>query len=131
MNSDQLLAALPRAGVEVRDALDRFMGNESLFLSFLLRLPGAMDLAGIRQALRRGQGEEFYAKIHSLKGMAGNLSVRALARPLQLLLEEYRSNGLSRPERLEEYLEELDAAAAPLAALLAQYEAASAEGGRP
>lgn len=130
MDSSQLLAALPQAGVEVRDALDRFMGNEPLYLSFLRRLPGAMDLSGIRQALHGGQEEEFYAKVHDLKGMAGNLSARSIARPAQLLLEEYRAHGLSRPGRLETLLDELDAAAAPLAALLEQYEASSAEGGR-
>ena len=130
MNSDQLLAALPQAGVEVRDALERFMGNELLYLSFLRRLPQAMHLSGIRQALRDGREEEFYAKVHSLKGMAGNLSVRPLFQRTQLLLEEYRAHGLSRPGRLEELLGELDAAAAPLTELLAQYEASSAEGGR-
>ena len=55
MNSDQLLAALPQAGVEVLDALERFMGNELLYLSFLRRLPQAMDLSGIRQALREAR----------------------------------------------------------------------------
>ena len=131
MDSIQLLAGLSHAGVEVQDALDRFMGNQTLYLSFLCRLPRAMELPAIRQALADGREAEFYAKIHNLKGMAANLSVRSIAHPAQLLLEEYRAHGLDHPQVLEAGLNEIETAAAPLAALLEQYEASPAEGGHP
>ena len=129
MEPTAFLDALSRTGVDVPDALARFMGNRDLYLSFLCRLPKALDLNAIRQALRSGQEEDFYARVHELKGMTGNLSVRTLFQPAQLLLEEYRAHGLSRPEHLEPLVEQLSAAAAPLIALIQDYQETSAKGG--
>ncbi len=131
MEPTAFLDALARNGVDVPDALARFMGNRDLYLSFLCRLPQTLDLPAIRQALHSGQEEDFYARVHDLKGMAGNLSIRSLFQPAQLLLEEYRAYGLSRPERLEALVDQLTAAAAPLTALIQDYQAMPAEGGCP
>ena len=129
MNSAQFLAALSQAGVNIQDALGRFMGNQALYLSFLCRLPQSMDLDGIEQALRSGDGEGFYTKVHTLKGMAGNLSIDSISRPTQRLLEEYRTDGLLHPHRLETLVQEIRGAAAPLTDLIQQFEAPPAEGG--
>lgn len=129
MESTAFLDALARNGVDVSDALARFMGNRDLYLSFLCRLPQSLDLPAIRQALESGRGEDFYALVHDLKGMAGNLGVRSLFQPAQLMLEEYRACGLSRPDRLEPLVDQLNTAAAPLTALIQDYLAAPAEGG--
>lgn len=85
MEPTAFLDALSRIGVDVLDALARFMGNRDLYLSFLCRLPKALDLNAIRQALRSGQEEDFYARVHELKGMTGNLSVRTLFQPARPL----------------------------------------------
>lgn len=129
MEPTAFLDALSRTGVDVPDALARFMGNRDLYLSFVCRLPKALELNAIRQALRSGQEEEFYARVHELKGMTGNLSVGTLFQPAQLLLEEYRAHGLSRPDRLEPLVEQLSTAAAPLIALIQAYQATSPKGG--
>ena len=42
MEKQEFLGQLEASGVQVRQALDRFMGNEELFLSFLAKLPGRM-----------------------------------------------------------------------------------------
>ena len=131
MDTTQFLSALDRAGVDTQDALNRFMGNESLYLSYLCRLPQAMELSAIQADLNDGQEEAFYAKVHNLKGMAANLSVSSILRPAQLLLEEYRAHGLTQRPRVEALLDEIHAAAAPLTALIQQYQASPAEGGRP
>lgn len=129
MDSDALLTALPQTGVAVSQALDRFMGNQELYLSFLLRLPQAMELPAIRQALQQQQADVFYTKIHNLKGLSGNLSLLPIAQLSQQLLEEYREHGLNHPQRLESILQQIDAAAAPLIQLLKQYGAVSPQGG--
>ena len=129
MTSTQFLAALPKLGVNVQDALARFMGNQMLYLSFLCRLPQSMDLEGIEQALRSGSGDDFYAKVHMMLGMASNLSIDAISHPTQRLLEEYRAHGLLQPHRLEALLQDIRSAAAPLTALIQQYEVLLTEGG--
>ncbi len=43
MNQQNLFGQLNRLGVNTQDALERFMGNEELLLSFFCKLPEKMD----------------------------------------------------------------------------------------
>lgn len=131
MEPTAFLDALSQAGVDVPDALARFMGNRDLYISFLCRLPQALDLDAIQQALHNGQEEDFYARVHELKGMTGNLSIRPLFQLTQQLLEEYRAHGLRRLDCLEPLVAQLLTAAAPLNALIQDYQATLTEGGCP
>ena len=54
MEKQEFLGQLEASGVQVRQALDRFMGNEELFLSFLAKLPGRMGFEEMLQALEAG-----------------------------------------------------------------------------
>lgn len=125
MDLSQLFSALSLAGVDTQDALGRFMGNRTLYLSFLLRFPAYMDLPAMEQALKDGQGDAFYEKVHSLKGLAGNLSIVPLYELTQRILSEYRTYGLTRPEILKKLLDELGADSAPITELIHKYQAST------
>lgn len=123
MEREEFFAGICSAGVDVPDALARFMGNQQLYLSFLRRFPQAMDLPGLTQALETRQEELFYRKVHDLKSMAGNLSIVPVAELAKGLQEEYRENGFSRVHYMETMLDKATKAAAPLVKLIREYDA--------
>ena len=122
MDFQQLFSALAQWGADVPDALGRFMGNRSLYLSFLLRFPEQVDLPAMERALAEGRGDSFYAQVHALKGMAGNLSLSPILRPTQRILAEYRSHALERPAVIRDALGEIASAAVSLEALLKPWQ---------
>ena len=85
MDREEFFCRLEGIGVNVPDALARFMGNQQLYLSFLRRFPREMDMAGLNQALENRQEELFYRKVHDLKSLAGNLSVMPVAELAELM----------------------------------------------
>lgn len=127
MDQQQFLEALALHGVDVQEAVDRFMGNQALFLSFICRLPDAMKLDAIETALEAEDQDGFYEQLHSLKGMAANLSAVSLAGPAQKMLELYRASGLRERARLESLLGQLQTAGKELTDLIGEYQ--STKGG--
>lgn len=123
MEREEFFTGIHSAGVDVSDALARFMGNQQLYLSFLRRFPQAMDLPGLTQALETRQEEAFYRKVHDLKSLAGNLSIIPVAELAGNLQEEYRENGFSRFDYMEHMLDSTKKAAAPLVKLIREYDA--------
>ena len=90
MKREELFQQMDRLGVHTQEALDRFMGNETLFLTFVRQLPDKLDLTRIRQGLEAEDEEAFYINIHNLKGMAGNLSIGPVYDCAQAILVEFR-----------------------------------------
>ena len=76
--SINLEALLAPYGIDYDDALDRFGGNAALYKRLALKYPADTHYAGLTAALEAGDYEEAYAQAHSLKGVAGNLSLAAL-----------------------------------------------------
>ena len=85
---------LEEAGIDVSDALERFMGNEALMLTFLLRFPEDENVSLLRQAMDHGDAVRAFEAAHTLKGVAGNLSMKALFEQVSLLVEDLRSGDL-------------------------------------
>ena len=67
-------------GIDYDDALDRFAGNAALFRRLALKYLDDTHYAGLEAALDAGDYEEAYAQAHTLKGVAGNLSLADLYR---------------------------------------------------
>lgn len=69
---------LQELGVNAQEAIRRFSGNQGLYERFLLRFPQDDNFAQIGPALEAGNWEEALRAAHTLKGVAGNLSVSAV-----------------------------------------------------
>ena len=78
---------LAAAGIDVADALSRFMGNENMFERFLGKFLQDKNFPALREALEKGDKEAALAASHTLKGVCGNLSMTAL---FDLLTEQVR-----------------------------------------
>ena len=86
---------LLQAGVNVDEALERFMQNEALLLKYLRRLPADPTYAALCQALDRQDAQAAFAAAHTLKGLAGNLSLQQLYTLVSLQVEQLRGGDLS------------------------------------
>lgn len=70
--------ALTGAGIDVEDALGRFMGNEMLFSRFLKKFTEDANYEKLSQAIAAKDAEAAVAASHTLKGVCGNLSMTKL-----------------------------------------------------
>ena len=106
--------ALKAAGIDVEDAVRRFMGKEELMMKFLLRFGQDPNFGLLRQALEEGDTARAYEAAHALKGVAGNLSLRVVFARSGELVDSLRAGDLQQtkagfPALEESYRAVLDA----------------------
>ena len=70
--------ALCAGGVNVDEALERFMGSEALMLRFLKKFLDDVNYDKLVQAVEAGDREGALTASHTLKGVCGNLSLMPL-----------------------------------------------------
>lgn len=68
-NKKRLLEA---AGVDIEDALSRFMNNEALMIRMLLRFAEDKNFSRLRQAMEEKDVSGAFEAAHALKGLTGN-----------------------------------------------------------
>lgn len=102
---------LEKAGIDTNDALARFMENEALMMKFLLRFPEDPSFAQLQEAMEHGDAAQAFTAAHTLKGVAGNLSMRDLYGLVSRVVEDLRAGDLagaaSRMPELEKRYQEL------------------------
>lgn len=123
MDQTIFLQKLRQAGVDTDKAIGRFMGNTTLFLQFIRRLPQALRFADIRKALDAQDDETFYMLVHTLKGTAANLSADNLAECVQAILVEYRASGFKHQKKLNGLLQQAEAESEKLSQVLREWDA--------
>ncbi len=69
---------LTKAGIDVKSALERFMGNEALLERFLKRFPNDPNYGKLKEAIGSCSKDEALTASHTLKGVCGNLSMTTL-----------------------------------------------------
>ena len=105
---------LTRAGMDVDEALGRFMNLEEMLEKYLLRFPQDPNFSKLKRALEHRRSEEAYEAAHALKGVAGNLSMKRLFEAASGMVEQLRGDDLAGaadrlPELEQRYLEMLRA----------------------
>lgn len=86
-------------GADVEGTLHRFMGNEALFLKFLLKFKDDTNYAGLTESLDRENYEEAFKYAHTLKGVSANLGLDPICRPVSALTELLRGKTASEVDR--------------------------------
>lgn len=105
---------LKAAGVDYDGALARFMGNEGLLTRFLKKFLDDPNFLGLQSALEQGDTEAAFRAAHTLKGVAGNLSLTELYDKAAKISEVLRGGDLEGakailPEVQETYQKIIDA----------------------
>ena len=108
-------ALLQSAGIDLEDALARFMGSEELLLKFLLLFPEDENYAILKGAMENNDLSQAFRAAHSLKGVTGNLSMGPLFRAVCELVEVLRQGDLAAAADL---MPTVESAYEPIAAAL-------------
>lgn len=77
MTNDQM-AYLQRYGIDYAEAMDRFGGNEDLFVRLATKYLNDPHFHALEAAMAEGDAAAGEREAHSLKGVAGNLSFTQL-----------------------------------------------------
>lgn len=99
---------LQEAGINVETALDRFMGNEALFLRFLFKFAKDENFGKYTSAMEQKDYKGAFEALHTLKGLCGNLSLDNLFQVVNkeveyLRGEQYQEADALMPEVAAEY----------------------------
>lgn len=82
---------LVSAGIDVDEALSRFLDNESLFERFLNKFLEDRNYLKLGEAIASGDNEAALAASHTLKGLCSNLSMKSLTELFTLQVKAYRA----------------------------------------
>ena len=70
-NDDELISM----GIDLDGALQRFLGKKAIFEKMLKKLPKAVADCPVEEYFEKKDYQTAFANAHTLKGLAGNLSV--------------------------------------------------------
>lgn len=88
-----LLEKLEDMGAEVDDALERFMDDEVFYMECLKGFPQNQNIVELRRAVDAGDCDRAMREVHTLKGVALNLSFLPLADVCMDMLLDFRSGS--------------------------------------
>ena len=83
-------AELEEMGMDVNTTVNRFMGNEALYLKFLYKFQADQSVANIQQHIADQNAEEAFKSAHTLKGVAANLGLNPIAQHASDIVELLR-----------------------------------------
>lgn len=90
---NKFIENLSLKGMNVKETMSRFMGDEELFTSCFKQFSGDSKFAELGQALKDKDYDKAFKAAHSLKGVAGNLGLNSIYEPLSELVELLRSKN--------------------------------------
>lgn len=76
--TDERKAILEAAGINVDEALQRFMNKEQLWIKFLKKFQADTSYADLLRAVEAGDCDKAFEAAHTLKGITGNLALTKL-----------------------------------------------------
>lgn len=99
MTNDQM-AYLQRYGIDYAEAMDRFGGNEDLFVRLATKYLNDPHFHALEAAMAEGDAAAGEREAHSLKGVAGNLSFTQLYDLATRITDALRSDDLAGAQAL-------------------------------
>lgn len=109
---------LKAAGVDVENALERFMGKEDFLERMLKKFAADTNYAKLTEAVGKKDPESALQASHTLKGMCGNLSITSLiplfTRQVELLRAEEYEEAYGMMEEISRTYDQVQKAVAAL-----------------
>lgn len=85
---------LIKNGINVSQALDRFMGSEALFRRFLKMFLDDKSMSLLMESLEKGNIHDAFVQAHTMKGVVANLEIGPLLEILVPLTDDLRENKM-------------------------------------
>ena len=114
---------LEENGADVEGTLKRFMGNEALYMKFIMKFLDDKNFEGIKSNLEKNDFEGAYVSAHTLKGVTANLGlnpVYGVATQISDMLKGKAPGEIDR-EKLEALKDQLAAEHSRFIQLLEKY----------
>lgn len=89
----ELINKLSLLGMDVKDTMSRFMGDEELFALCFKQFSQDKGFSELDEALKAKDFDAAFRAAHSLKGVAGNLGLKNLFSAISELVETLRSKN--------------------------------------
>lgn len=102
----QDMEKLVNAGIDPESAIERFMGNEALYLKFLLRFPDDENYQNLCRFIEQQDCKNAFIAAHTLKGVCGNLSIKSMEDILKKQVEYLRNGDLEQGQKMMEQLKD-------------------------
>lgn len=90
-------------GIDVDAALERFMNNEELYITFFKKLGQDKTCEKMLFQMEQGNVEQAFNEAHSLKGMIANLSIIPLYTLVCEMVEELRAGKMPDLKLIDEF----------------------------
>ena len=114
---------LEENGADVEGTLKRFMGNEALYMKFIMKFLDDKNFEGLESNLEKNDYEGAYVSAHTLKGVTANLGlnpVYGVATQISDMLKGKAPGEIDR-EKLEALKDQLAAEHSRFVQLLEKY----------
>ena len=98
--NEQMKQELIDWGVDWNDVKERFMGNEDLVETFILKFIKDKSFSDLTSGLKEKDVSEAFAGCHSLKGVTSNLALNAMREDVLELTEILRAGSLEGTDEL-------------------------------
>ena len=85
--NDELKQKLIDWGVDWGDVSERFLGNENLVITFMMKFLNDKSMDLLTENIAKEDIEESFKAVHTLKGVAGNLGMKAMLPDVSNLTE--------------------------------------------
>lgn len=102
----ELKQKLLEQGTLIDAAIDRFLDNEEMYVSFLHKFTQDENFKGLKESIASGNVEMAFHHAHTIKGVAANLGLEGLAVSLNPLVEILRKGKMDGAEELFSSVEE-------------------------
>lgn len=103
--TEEIKEKLLSAGIEPESAVERFMGNEALFIKFLLRFENDENYFKLCEAMKENDCQNAFVAAHTLKGVCGNLSIKKMEALLRDQVEFLRRGDFEKARELMDHLQ--------------------------
>ena len=100
----ELLERLKEAHVDVEHSLERFCGNEALYLRFIQKFPQDPNFGLLADALKASDYQNALTYAHTLKGVSANLGIDELSGVCAELVAKFRAQETEGIDILSERL---------------------------
>lgn len=92
--TDYCKQLLEQAGIDLKSALDRFMGSEALYEKFLRKFLQDETYKRLEDSIDGGNANQAFMYAHTLKGVAANLEINSLLDVLVPITNQLRSGNM-------------------------------------
>lgn len=94
----ELFSALQKLNVDVNGTVERFVGNDDIYVQFLTEFSGTDRFPDIYKALESRDTDKLIMHVHKLKGVAGNLGMKDVYSAAEKVIQQLRDGSYEGTE---------------------------------